>query len=187
MQEGNKRVSVLKHMGATRIPGIVKRIHPVQDQSPAVRAYSAFLEFYRVSGIYTVQFRSPADFGKLLSLLGKEPGEVWTERERRTFSAYYQYFKEAFAASEARNLPMYPEEALLLWLQVYPFKDLGRMADKELKKTISALQDDLWTFTRSEAPVVSTEPEVKAGLLSRITAPSHVHVAFVHPLDTKNQ
>ena len=186
VQEGNKRVSVLKHMGATRIPGTVKRVLPAQDGSPEIRAYYAFLEFYRVSGIYTIQFRSPEDYGKLLSLLGKEPGEIWTEREKRTFSAYYQYFRDAFATLDALKLPMLPEEALLLWLQVYPFRELGRMTAKELNKTLSALQDDLLTFTRTEAPVVSTEPETKAGLLSWIIAPSHVRVAFVHPLDAKS-
>ena len=186
VQEGNKRVSVLKHMGATRIPGIVKRILPARDGSDESCAYYAFLDFYRASGIYTVQFRNPDDYGKLLSLLGKEPGERWTEREKRTFSAYYQYFRDAFATLDALKLPMLPEEALLLWLQVYPFRELGRMTAKELNKTLSALQDDLLTFTRTEASVVSTEPETKAGLLSWIIAPSHVRVAFVHPLDAKS-
>ena len=39
VQEGNKRVSVLKYMGAARIPGMVKRIMPREDGSVAVRAY----------------------------------------------------------------------------------------------------------------------------------------------------
>ena len=186
VQEGNKRVSVLKHMGATRIPGTVKRILPARNDSDESRAYYAFLDFYRASGIYTVQFRNPDDYGKLLSLLGKEPGERWTEREKRTFSAYYQYFRDSFATLESRNLSMLPEEALLLWLQVYPFRELGRMTAKELNNTLSALQDDLLTFTRTEASVVSTEPEAKAGLLSWIIAPSHVRVAFVHPLHPKS-
>ena len=183
VQEGNKRVSVLKHMGAPRIPGMVKRILPTKDDSPQSRAYYAFLDFYRCTGFYTVQFTCPEDYAKLLSLLGKEPGEIWTDREKRTFSAYYQYFREAFASLEALKLPMLPEEALLLWLQVYPFRKLGSMSAKELKKSLSAMQDDLRSFTRTEAAVVNTEPEAKAGLLSWFTAPSHIHVAFVHPLD----
>lgn len=183
VQEGNKRVSVLKHMGATRIPGTVRRILPVNDGSPQVKAYYEFLNFYRVCGIYTVQFHNAEDYAKLLSLLGKDAGEVWSERERRTFTAYYQYFRDAFASLETLKLPMLPEEALLLWLQVYPFRELGNMTAQDLKKSLSALQDDLRTFTRTEAALVSTEPENKASLFSRITAPSHVHVAFVHPLD----
>ena len=185
VQEGNKRVSVLKAMGAPRIPGIVKRILPAKDDSPASRAYDAFLDFYRCTGFYTVQFTCPEDYVKLLSLLGKESGEVWTDRERRTFSAYYEYFREAFASLESLKLPILPEEALLLWLQVYPFRELGSMTAKELKKSLAAMQDDLRSFTRTEDALVSTEPETKAGLLSWITAPSHIHVAFVHPLDSE--
>jgi basic membrane lipoprotein Med (substrate-binding protein (PBP1-ABC) superfamily) len=185
VQEGNKRVSVLKHMGAPRIPGIVKRILPAKDGSERINAYYEFLEFYRVSGIYDIQFTCPEDYAKLLSFLGKEPGEVWTERERRTFSANYQYFREAFSSLDTKKLPMLPEEALLLWLQVYPFQDLKELSAKELKKTLTALQDDLFTYSGVEEPLVSTEPETKAGLLSRITAPSHLKVAFVHPLDTE--
>ncbi len=183
VQEGNKRVSVLKHMGAPRIPGLVRRILPAKNNSRQIQAYYEFLKFYKATGLYIIQFNCPEDYAKLLSFLGKEPGEVWSERERRTFSAYYQYFREAFATLESLKLPMLPEEALLLWLQVYPFRELGAMSTKALKKSLVAMQDDLRSFTRTEAPLVSTEPEGRAGILSWITAPSHIHVAFVHPLD----
>ena len=185
VQEGNKRVSVLRHMGAARIPGMVKRIMPQADGSVKYKAYREFLKFQRATGLYTVQFTCPEDYGKLLSYLGKEQGEAWTEKEIRTFSSYYQYFRDAFATLEAKKLPMLPEEALLLWLQVYPFRALGDMTAKELKKSLTALQDDLLTFSRAEPAVISTGPETKAGILGWITAPSHLHVAFVHPLDAR--
>lgn len=183
VQEGNKRVSVLRHMGATRIPGIVKRILPVKDSSPRIQAYYEFVDFYRATGIYFIQFSRPGDYAKLLSFLGKELGESWKDREKRTFTAYYQYFRDAFDSLEMQKLPTTPEEALLLWLQVYSFKDLGKLSSKELEKTLSALRDDLISLSQPNASKVSTEPETKAGLLSWITAPSHLHVAFVHPLD----
>ena len=183
VQEGNKRVSVLKYLGSACIPGTVRRILPVNDGSPRIRAYYEFVEFYRASGIYSIQFRRPGDYGKLLSFLGKEPGQAWTEREMRTFSAYYQYFREAFASFNTQKLPTSPEEALLLWLQVHPFRDLGSLSAKELKNSIAALWDDLMVLAQPGSAVVNTEPEEKAGLLSWITAPTHVHVAFVHPLD----
>ena len=186
VQEGNKRVSVLKHMGAARIPSQVKRILPAKDGSPRIQAYYEFVEFFRSTGIYSVQFRQPGDYARLLSFLGKEPGEQWKEREKRTFSAYFQYFKDALSSLDAQNLRIAPEEALLLWLQVYPFKDLGRLSAKALKKTLVGLRDDLMSYSHPDASLVSTEPETKAGLLSWITAPSHLRVAFVHPLDANS-
>ena len=43
VQEGNKRVSVLKYFGATSIPGNVIRILPLESTSKEVRAYREFL------------------------------------------------------------------------------------------------------------------------------------------------
>ena len=159
VQEGNKRVSVLRHFGAPRITADVRRILPLPSEDPRIVAYYEFIEFYKTAKLYQIQFCRPGGYAELLAAIGKAPGEDWTEAERRTFSAYYQYFRDAFATQDALKLPMLPEEALLLWLQVYPFRELGRMTAKELNKTLSALQDDLLTFTRTEASVVSTEPE----------------------------
>lgn len=188
VQEGNKRVSVLKHMGAARIPAVVKRVMPVRDGSKRVQAYEEFIDFHRCSDIYTVQFREPGDYAKLLSFLGKEAGERWNDREKRTFSAYFQYFKEAYTELGLTQLALLPEEALLLWLEVYPFRDLGRLSTKELKKTLSALWDDFISFSNPNATLVRTEPvehDTKPGLFTRFLTgmPSHLHVAFVHPLD----
>ena len=52
VQEGNKRVSVLRHFGSPRIPGNVRRILPAQSDEPRIKAYWEFLEFYKGSQIY---------------------------------------------------------------------------------------------------------------------------------------
>jgi len=191
VQEGNKRVSVLRHLGATRIPGTVLRVLPQKDGSPRVTAYYEFLEFYKVTGVYQVQFRVPGDYAKLLSYLGKEPTDYWDDREKRTFSAYFQYFREAFDALNVQNLDLLPEEGLLLWLQVHPFRDLGRLSDKELKDSLIALREDLITLAQPAAVQVQTVPgdtEVKTGFIGRFISgtPDHVNVAFVHPIDPEH-
>ena len=188
IQEGNKRVSVLKHFGATRIPANVTRILPAEEDSPEIRAYGEFLEFYKNTGLYNVQYRRPGDYQKLLSALGKEPGEEWDEAERLTFTAYYQYFRDAFDALNGQSLTLRPEEALLLWLQVYPFQDLGRLSDEELKKTLSAIWEDLTSLSQPEPVKVETAaPKVKGGILGRIisSGPEHLNVAFIHQLDVQ--
>ena len=188
VQEGNKRVSVLKHFGASRIPANVTRILPKQDGSPRVKAYNEFLDFYKASGIYTVQFQRPGEYGKLLSALGKEPGESWTARERLNFTAYFQYFRDAFDALNGQLLDMRPEDALLLWLKVYPYRDLGALSRDELKKTLSAIWEDLTALSQPEPVKVETAtPKAKGGLLGRIitAGPEHLNVAFIHQLDTE--
>jgi len=185
VKEGNKRVSVLKHFGATRITASVQRILPTASEDPQILAYQEFLKFYKASGIYEIQFRRPGDYAELLSYLGKEPGEEWNNWERKAFTAGFQYFRDAFKALNMDQLELLPEEALLLWLQVYPFRDLGQMSTGELKKALSGLWPDVKALAEEDPVEVRTEPiksEFKPGILEWFVAP-HLHVAFVHPLD----
>ena len=180
--EGNKRVSVLRHFGAARIPANVQRIVPAPSDEPRIKAYYEFMEFYKYSRLYTVQFRRPGEYAKLLAALGKAPGEMWEEDERRIFNAYFQYFREAFDSVNAKVKDVLPEEALLMWLQVHSYRDLGRMTAAELKKTLQALWPDV---VAGEAQV-QTKPvtEGKASFLDKLTALEKTKVAFVHQLTT---
>ena len=185
IQEGNKRVSVLRYFGSPRIPSQVKRIMPPASDEPRIKAYYEFLDFYKSAKLYTVQFRRPGDYAKLLGYLDKTPGDPWSDEERKTFSAYFQYFKDAFKALSAKPVDVLPEEALLVWLQLYPYADLGKLTAGELKKTLSDLWSDVLTSSK-EAVDVQTKPQEgpKGNIITRlITTPDHLNVAFVHQLD----
>ena len=191
VQEGNKRVSVLRYFGAPRVPGMVRRIVPPLSDDPQVRAYYEFMDFYKATKLYTVQFRRPGDYAKLLAHLGKEAGEEWSDRERKTFSAYFQYFREAFDAQKDKTIDVRPEEALLLWLKLYHFRDLGKLSASELKKTLSALWEDVLSAVNPESVIVQTAPTPtpapKSGIISMLISPTpeHLNIAFVHPMDPK--
>ena len=184
VQEGNKRVSVLRHFGAPRIAGNVKRILPERSDDPRIVAYYEFLEFYKVSKLYQVQFRHPGEYAKLLKALGKKSGEVWTEEERKQFRSYFHYFSDAFEAIRPKVGDVLCEEALLLWLQLYPYENLGKLTAAELKKTVENLEEDMVTAASKETVKVQTVTEEgqKAGILSRLIKPDFVRVAFVHQL-----
>ena len=187
VQEGNKRVSVLRYFDAPKIPGRVLRVMPNESDAPEVKAYYEFLDFYNASGIYDVQFHQPGDYAKLLSFLGKEQGEPWSEREKKTFRAYFQYFKEAFTALNGNQLELTTEEALLLWLRVYPFQDLGELSADQLKKVMQGLWDDMISVSHEDAVQVETEMDegkktVLMGMLHSIL-PEHLNVAFIHQMD----
>lgn len=187
VQEGNKRVSVLRYCGAPRITAHVKRVLPPVSEEPRIKAYYEFLDFYKSAGIYQIQFRNPGDYTKLLAKLGKDPGEIWTDAEKRSFSARYQYFREAWDKQKLQNVELLPEEALLVWLQIHPFSALAEMTAPELEKTVSALLPNLETLSQPEAVELHTAPleeGEKPGLLTRLLSgkPEHLHIAFVHPL-----
>jgi len=184
VQEGNKRVSLLRYFDSPRILGTVKRILPPQSEEPRIKAYYEFLEFYKASRIYTVQFRRPGDYARLTALLGKKSGEVWTEEERRIFRSYFHYFRVAFDSQNTEQRDILPEEALLVWLKLYPYQDLGSLTSAQLKKSIASLWKDLIS-TNEEAVTVQTKAEDagKGSLVSRIVSTfDRLDVAFVHQL-----
>ena len=187
VQEGNKRVSVLRYFGAPRIPGHVHRIIPALSDDPRIKAYYEFMEFHRNTRLYDVQYIQPGNYAKLLAALDRDPGYVWTEQERRTFSSYLSYFRDAYYAVMGEQVALKPEEALLIWLKLYPFTDLGQLSTAELKKTVQELKDNFTVFSQADPVAVKTSPATaaKSSILDRIISPNpdHLTVAFVHQRD----
>ena len=187
IQEGNKRVSVLKHFDSPRIPGVVKRILPPVSQDPRIVAYYEFLDFYKVSRLYCIQFRRPGDYKKLMSHLNLSATEVWEEDQRRTVNAYFHYFRDAFCALNTKYADILPEEALLLWLELYPFQDLGKLTSANLKKSIAAIWEDILSASTDAVLVQTTPTDKKSSLLNRLAlSMDQLKVAFVHQLDSSS-
>ncbi len=189
VQEGNKRVSVLRHFGSPGIPGNVKRVLPAASDAPRIRAYYEFIEFYKVTGLYDVQFRRPGDYARLLTKLGKKRTEVWSEAERRNFKASFHFFQEAFQEVKAKadgDVDLLPEEALLLWLDLFPFSNLKRLSATTLRKGIAALWEDMVSTTAQDSVKVQTKAkdESKTSLINRLFAGiEQLYVAFIHQME----
>ncbi len=183
VQEGNKRVSVLRYFHGTKIPANVRRILPAEDDTcPRVKTYHEFLEFYKLTGLYDLQYTTPGSYAKLLERLNCSPKEKWTAEQRRRFQSGYYYFTEALTAVGGQNLPQ-PEDALLMWLEVYPFSKLTEMSAAERKKTITQLWINLLAASEPE-PVVKTEPPTDKGVIKQLlSGTSHLNIAFIHMYD----
>lgn len=179
VQEGNKRISVLRHFGATRIAANVKRIQPVVDDSPRMKAYQEFLEFYKLTGMYDVHYTVPGSYAKLLERIGFPTDRKWTEEDCRRFRASFYYFTEGMVSVGGSVLPQ-PEDALLLWLDVHPFSDLKELSSGELKKTITQLWPNLLAASSTEQVVKTEPPEEKSKIVQIFKGVDHLNVAFVH-------
>ena len=95
VQEGNKRLSVLKSYLSPAIPARVTRVIPRWSEDHDVQLYYEFMHFYSLSGIYGIEFNHRGDYSKLQAALGFDPVHVWTEAERRSFSAGFSHFQGA--------------------------------------------------------------------------------------------
>ena len=182
VQEGNKRVSVLKYYESPRISGIVHRVMPEPSEEPRYKAYLEFLEFFKCTNMYDVQFTAPGCYARLCQAVGIPMGEAWKTEDVRRFRAYFQYFRDAFTALGGAELNVSAEYALLVFLEVYEYADLGKFSAAELKERLQKT----WKNIEARAfqkPAVKTEPPTGASpakLLTRIIGADHLNVAFVH-------
>ena len=188
VQEGNKRVSVLKHFGDPSVLSDIRRVLPERSEDVRIRAYYEFVDFHRCTGSYEVQFQKPGEYAKLLAALDRKPGEVWPEEERRRFAARCHYFKEAFAALGGKSKDLPWEEALLLWLRVYPYEQLGTKTAKELKESLAGLWEDVQVVADPDPVRVRTAPEAEQqSLITKLIspAPKRLSVALIYQQDEK--
>ena len=186
VQEGHKRLSVLKSYGAASVSAMVRRLVPAWSEDHDVQVYYEFLQFYKLSRLYGVTIRHRRGYARLQALLGFAPDQVWTEEQRRSFTAGFSRFREAYDKLNAEKLPLTAAEALLVWLQVFPFSDTkGTLA--QLTNSLSAVWPDLRARAESEPIEVSTEPRTEEkGLISRLLGTGRldkVRAAFVYAYD----
>ena len=190
VQEGNKRVSVLKFFDAPTIPAHVIRIVPMYSEDPTIRSYYEFLEFYRLSRVYRVRIHQPGGYAKLLAILGMEQDRVWTQEERTRFISSYDRFRTAFHKCGGAKLPVTTGEALMVWLGVYPYTDLWDRTAQELEKSMQAVWPDVKLQMEDEPIAISTEPvEPEHKMFQSFmldTRPNHLDVAFLYTSTTEN-
>ncbi|MBE5760524.1 MAG: BMP family ABC transporter substrate-binding protein [Clostridiales bacterium] len=185
VQEGNKRVSVLKSYGATSIPGMVTRILPAVSNDPEVKVYYEFMQFYNLSKMYDVQFSQPGAYAKLQAALGYEHDHVWTADERATFLSRFHIFEAAFAKIAGRVNDLTPSTALLIWLQVYDFNELAKLNIDGIVDSLENIMPELKTASLGRQIDLSIEPDESeaSGFFSRffgIGLPEHLNVAFMY-------
>ena len=119
VQEGNKRVSVLKYFDASSITGNVTRVVPQYSDDPAVQMYYEFMHFYPVMQNYLLTFTKPGSYARLQKILGKAPDENWTGEDRTEVLSLDNKLKRAFVAPGCARLQCILCDVLLLLLRVY--------------------------------------------------------------------
>ncbi len=94
VEEGNKRVSVMKFYGVVSIPGNVTRIVPKRTNEKENIIYYEFMDFYELSQINYIYFSKEGSFQRLQFEVGKQPCEKWSQDDRLEFSSIFARFTE---------------------------------------------------------------------------------------------
>ncbi len=125
VQEGNKRVSVLKYLGAVAIEAKVTRLIPKRDErNKLVSIYYEFLDFDRRATFDNLWFSYRGSFTRLVNLIESwkaEHPEV-PESTADLINAAFKSFRLCYRDAGFGSLPITSGDAFLEYLNIYGFE-----------------------------------------------------------------
>ena len=183
VQEGNKRVSVLKFFGAGEVYAHVIRILP-EHSTKETEIYFELIDFYRYSKVNYIEFTKPGSTKLLQQLLGKGYEEYWTDEERNAFSGAYYHFREAYEAKGGKKLASTVGDAMLAFIEVYGYQTLCGKTGAEIKKLVARVWEEIALQQETEPIDVKLTPaDKKPGLLTKVLSvgeKKYMKAAFIH-------
>ena len=189
VQEGNKRVSVLKYLNAFSISGQVTRLIPRRSDDKDTKLYYEFLDFYQVSFNCDVWFSKEGSYAKLLEAMGKEPDQVWSDEEREYFKAAYDRFSKVFSANGGNAMDLTCSDAFLVYVEIFGYEQVKERTESEIQKDLVKIKDEiLLAAGGSKIALVEKPEEVDDGparrkswfLPSMNQEPKDMKIAFIH-------
>ena len=181
VEEGNKRVSVMKYFDVSPISGYVTRIIPKRTDEPENKIYFEFLDFYRLTEMNYIWFSKEGSFAKLQRLVGKKPDEVWTYDERIDFRSAYYWFSSEY--KKCPQLPITCGDAFLKLIELYGYKEICQMSTRELSNLIDKSWEEFELLAKKDKIDLKMTPsKEKKPLFSRILSPGiqRLKVAFIY-------
>jgi len=180
VEEGNKRVSVLKYSEAIRIDATITRLIPKYNgEDRSIVIYYEFLPFYEKTKIDYFWFSNEGNFNKMYKWIKRYKWDA-PEQEGNLRLLYYR-FRKMYKKLGGDNLPMTTGDAFLVYLNIYPCdpKDL-RLLEKNLEQLWEEIKD---SGKKEKQAIELTASEMKKKtLLSGLSAMNNrqVKIAFIH-------
>ena len=123
VEEGNKRVSVSKFIGYFSIPGNVIRILPPKTDDPGSRIYYEYIDFYNVTGLFSITFSKEGSYAELADHFGQDLSKPWPEELIEELRSAFNVFTKCYVHVSAKN-SITIGDAFLLYLKVFELDSL---------------------------------------------------------------
>ena len=183
VEEGNKRVSVMKYVGMDSIPGSVTRIIPNKTDELENKIYYEFLDFYELSKINYIWFSKEGNFSKLQKAVGKAEDEVWTDDDRMEFNSAYIRFKTEYKANNGELFHITVGDAFLAFIKLHGYQKICGLLNKELKDLILKSWEEFTLLDRNKEVDVKMDPNYeKESIFNKLKTigSGKLKVAFVY-------
>ncbi|MDY3919557.1 MAG: BMP family ABC transporter substrate-binding protein [Candidatus Limivivens sp.] len=159
VQEGNKRVSVMKSVGAVSIPGTVTRIIPKRTDDIQNKIYYEFMDFYEAAPINEILFTREGSYPALLASMGKTGKDHLSDDEIRELRYAYGQFADIFQAKGGKKLSITAGDAFLLYIKFFGYNDSLSHTLAEMKENTGKLWDEFELASTDSGATLIEEPE----------------------------
>ncbi|MDO5425626.1 MAG: BMP family ABC transporter substrate-binding protein [Eubacteriales bacterium] len=185
VQEGNKRVSVMKMVGAASIPGTVTRIIPKKTDDIQTKIYYEFMDFYEVAPINEILFSKEGSYAALLVEMGKTTKTPLNDDEIKDLRYAYTQFADLYLAKGGAKFSTTTGDAFLLYIKFFGYGDTLSHTPAEMKENITKLWDEYELANTDSGAKLIEEPEdvPQKNFLGRLLpgiTPQKQKIAFIH-------
>ena len=182
IQEGNKRVSVSRYMGAVSVEGFVTRIIPKKSDAKEIQLYYEFLDFYEKTKINYLTFTKEGSYLLLLKATYDNTEAVWDETQQADFRSAYAAFRKEFLARGGSKLTLTVADAFLVYLSIFGYAEAKEALSAELRDNIGKIWNEFELYGHHRTISISLDPmpDTKKHTLSMLLSPKTCAAAWVY-------
>lgn len=201
VEEGNKRVSVSRFVGASAIHAMVIRVMPKKADTKEYRVYREFLDYFNVNRMYDVIFTEEGSYRKFAACLGQTMDKPWPKEVQEDIKAAYAVFVQVYHhEGEKRRMTLADGDAFLTYLNFYPIQSLINEPRPLLENRIDRLWKEFLVDANEDGiTLVETPEEIRSGKSAwgntirgilqprpRYSRDNPLHMAFIYPKTADN-
>ena len=186
VQEGNKRVSVMKYLETYSITASVTRLVPKRADNKENRLYYEFLDFYEVSHSYDVCFSKEGSYKKFLKLMGKKTDEVWSDDDRMNLHSACYHFETVFNKAGGDKLSINASDAFLMYVEIYGYENVIGQSGQYMYRDLQKMWKEITLAGQgSQVELVQNPAKAKATLLNKLLPTGTLKIAFIYTKTTE--
>lgn len=150
VQEGNKRVSVMRYLGMPTILANITRVIPMPSNDKPMRIYQEFMRFYRVAPVYGILFDEEGGYARLAAQYGEDLDHTWSAEHLEELKTTFSNFSSSWRKRGGGGLSLSIGEGLLTYLKIYGTEDAANATPAATDKMVERIWSEF---------VVSSKPD----------------------------
>lgn len=160
VEEGNKRVSIMKYLDMPTIEAEVIRILPKESDDPSYLLYQEFLQFYQVCPIYNITFTRLHSYESFMELAGIQKNERCTTDEIHAIQGMYYRFSKLIekVLPDIEEIGLTKGDALLIYLSMYTADSLLDQSYAVLEKRLLRMNEEFLSIANASRIRFVEEP-----------------------------